>query len=82
MNNQTKIQAFYSQCIDNSTAILTADALKRKLEEVKEFDWEEFNKPLHEMDIKRLADSLKDADLAGRWKTQQSKAGKPVKAAI
>ena len=82
MNTKSRIEAFYEQCFDGNTAILTAEDLKRKIEETKDFDWEEFNKPIHEMDIKRLADSLKESDLGGKWKTPQAKPGKPAKAAI
>jgi|LauGreDrversion4_2_1035121.scaffolds.fasta_scaffold853154_2 hypothetical protein len=73
MIGQTNIEAFYSQCTDSNTAIMQAADLKKKLEEVKEFDWEEFNKPIHEMDIKKLAESLKNSDMAGNWKPRKSK---------
>ncbi len=78
----SRVEAFYGMCKDANTAVLTADDLKHRLEEIKDFDWEEFSKPIHEIDIKRLAESLKGVDITGKWKTPQSKNGKVVKSAI
>jgi hypothetical protein len=64
-----RIDAFYDLCRDANTAVLTSDDLKKRLEEIKDFDWEEFNKPINEMNVKKLAESIKDADMTGKWKS-------------
>ena len=56
---------------------MTASDIKAQLEKVEDFDWDEFNKPIHEMDVKKLAESLKGTELGGTWKSRKSKNDKP-----
>ena len=59
----------------------TAD-LKAKLETIDEFDWEEFNKPLSQVDMSKVVQSVKEHELGGKWKQPVSKGIKGQKQAI
>jgi hypothetical protein len=62
-----RINQFYSTSLGDDTAVLTPAALKELLEQQPSFDWTEFNKPIHEVDMRKVAESV-DVSLGGRWK--------------
>ena len=58
---------FYDQRLEGSS-IATADSLKALLQGVEGFDWEEFNKPINELNIQKVVDSIRDLSIGGKWK--------------
>jgi hypothetical protein len=50
MIQKTRLQRFYDNCLSDS-AIVDSGSMKRSLEEIEGFDWEEFNKPINSLDM-------------------------------
>lgn len=47
---KTRLDLFYEQSLADSS-VTTAEDLKNMLKECENFDWEEFNKPVNQIDM-------------------------------
>jgi hypothetical protein len=56
--------------------------LEGELRSIESFDWEEFNKPINEIDMKKVVLSIPDLSIFGTWKARVSKNAKAQKQAI
>ena len=54
-----RISQFYNECA-KGCAVTTIDDLREILRQHETFDWEEFNKPIQEIDMRKVAESLGD----------------------
>ena len=79
-----RINKFFNECAKDCAVTSTED-MRQVLSQCESFDWEEFNKPIHEIDMRKVAESVSDQSIGGKWKTKVAPAApgkKAVKAAI